>query len=161
MANCPSCDAPIIQGDRYCGSCGATVPSAGPGGAAPPGSRFASAPPPPPPPLGSPVTTPWGAPPPGATMPPVPGPFTPAQPPKSRPSTGAWIAVFAGLVVVAALAAGAFEFFTRDSSPYAKEWDPQVAPIAARVAQLRGLTFEHPVKVEYVSPADFEDEVTA
>jgi hypothetical protein len=70
--------------------------------------------------------------------------------------------MFVGLVVVlGGIAAGAFVFFTRDSDPYPDEWDAQVAPIAARVAQLRGLSFEHPVKVEYVSPADFEKEVTA
>ncbi len=148
MAKCPRCDAPIIPGDQYCGSCGITLQSAAPPGSAPPGSPFAGAAVAPPPP-------------PVATLPPVPGPFLPAQPPPPKRSAGKWVAVGAGLVVVAALVAGAVVFFTRDSNPYPKEWDAQVAPIAARVAQLRGLTFEHPVKVEYVSPADFEEEVTA
>jgi hypothetical protein len=164
MAKCPRCDAPIIQGDQYCGSCGITLQSAAPPGSAPPGSRFASASAPPPPvgPPGQPGTSPWGTPSPApvATLPPVPGPFTPAHPPRPRRSSGTWIAAAAVGVVVAALAAGAYAF-TRDSSPYPKEWDAQVAPIAARVAQLRGLTFEHPVEIEYASPADFEKEVTA
>jgi hypothetical protein len=150
MAKCPRCDAPVIQGDQYCGNCGITLDSTTPPGAAPPGSRFASAatPAPPPPPT-------------LANLPTVPSFMTPAPSPPKKRAVGAWIAALAGLVVVAALAAGSFVFFTRDSNHYPKEWDASVAPIAARVAQLRGLTFEHPVKVEYLAPADFEKEVTA
>ena len=167
MAKCPCCDAPIIQGDQYCGSCGNVLQPTTAPGSAPPGSRFGgpvtAAPPVGPP--GQPSSAPWGTPPspyaPGATMPPVPGPFTPTQPPKPKGSAGKWIAVLASLVVVALIVGGAFVFFTGDSSPYPKEWDAEVQPIATRVVQLRGLQFEHPVKVEYVSAADFEKEVTA
>jgi hypothetical protein len=34
-------------------------------------------------------------------------------------------------------------------------WDEQVAPIAARVAKLRKLSFDHPVPVRYLSDAAF------
>ena len=63
-------------------------------------------------------------------------------------------------IVVAALAVVAFVLLTRHSPRYPKQWDAQVAPIAASVSQLRGLSFEHPVKVEYLSPADFRKQVT-
>ncbi len=172
MAKCPHCDAPIIQGDQYCGSCGATLSPTTAPGAAPPGSRFGGAgfgAPPPPPSLGRPAPSsspppPWapsGSAPSVATLTPVPDLFMPSQPPRTRHSSRVWIGAFIGLVVVAALAAGAVVLFTGGSNPYPKEWDPQVKPIADRVAQLRGLTFEHPVKVEYLSPADFAKEVTA
>jgi hypothetical protein len=150
MAKCPRCGAQIIQGDQICGICGATLEPTVPPGSAPPGSRFAGHTPAQPP-----VSSPM------ATLPPVPGPFTPSQPRRAKRSSGVWVAAFAGLIAVAALAVGAVVFLTRDTSPYPKEWDAQVAPIAARVAQLRGLAFDHPVKLEYLSRADFEKEVTA
>jgi hypothetical protein len=150
MANCPRCHSPIIQGDQICGICGTTLEPAVPPGSAPPGSRFAGHTPTPPPVSSS-----------AATLPPVPGPFMPSQPPRAKRSSGVWVAALVGFIAVAALAVGAAVLFSRDSNPYPKEWDPKVAPIAARVAQLRGLAFDHPVKVEYLSPADFEKEVTA
>jgi hypothetical protein len=150
MAKCPRCDAPIIQGDQYCFVCGTTLQPTEPPGSAPPGSRFA----------GHTVNQP-PVPSPIATLPPVPGPFMPSRPPRAKRSSGVWVAALVGLIAVAALAVGAVVFFTRGSNDSPKQWDAQVAPIAARVAQLRGLAFEHPVKLEYLSPADFEKEVTA
>ncbi len=44
---------------------------------------------------------------------------------------------------------------------YPSSWDPQVAPITARVEALRGLQFKHPVKVNYLSPSAFEKKLTA
>ena len=35
-------------------------------------------------------------------------------------------------------------------------WDPQLAPIAKKVEQLRELDFEHPVKARFLSDAEFE-----
>ncbi len=167
MAKCPHCDAPIIQGDQYCGICRTPLHPTLPPGSAPPGSRFAGHTPTPPP-VGSPASAPqepWGQPPamPSsiATLPPVPGPFIPSRPPRAKRSSGVWVAALLGLTAVVALAVAAVVLLTGDSNDNPKQWDPQVAPIAARVAQLRGLSFEHPVKVEYLSPADFEKEVTA
>ncbi|HEY3721924.1 MAG TPA: hypothetical protein VGN59_01055 [Acidimicrobiia bacterium] len=53
----------------------------------------------------------------------------------------------------AAVAAGR----AAESTPQA--WDKQVAPIAARVSKLRGLTFDHPVPVHYLSDAAFRKRV--
>jgi hypothetical protein len=44
-----------------------------------------------------------------------------------------------------------------DSSP--KEWDAKLVPVVHQVEQLRGLTFERPVKVEYLSDAAFQKRV--
>jgi len=169
MAQCPHCSAPIVPGDQYCAACRAELHPVGPPGAAPPGSRFAAPPPPPPPasrfatPPPPPFASPWAAPtaPIAAaeTLPPVPDPFLPSAPPR-QPRRPAWVTFAVPAVVVVALAVVALVLLTRHSSRYPKQWDAQVAPIAARVAELRGLTFKHPVKVEYLSAADFEKQVT-
>jgi hypothetical protein len=93
-----------------------------------------------------------------ATLPRVADPFLPSQPP--RRARARWPMIVVPAVVVAALVAVGFVLLTRDSQHYPKQWDAQVAPIAARVAQLRGLSFKHPVPVEYLSPADFQKQVT-
>jgi len=41
-----------------------------------------------------------------------------------------------------------------------KEWDEQIAPIANEVERIRGLSFEHPVPVEYLGDAAFRKRVT-
>jgi hypothetical protein len=41
------------------------------------------------------------------------------------------------------------------SSAYAAAWDPRVQPIARQVEKLRGLSFEHPVPVEFLSETAF------
>ncbi|HEX5585690.1 MAG TPA: hypothetical protein VFZ17_00140 [Acidimicrobiia bacterium] len=40
-----------------------------------------------------------------------------------------------------------------------REWDARLLPIVEQVQKLRGLTFEHPVKVEYLADAAFEKRV--
>ncbi len=65
------------------------------------------------------------------------------------------IAVFAALL--SAAAGSTFVAVNASQSWYPKKWDPQVAPIAAKVAQLRGLDFAHPVAIEYLAPNDFEN----
>jgi hypothetical protein len=70
----------------------------------------------------------------------------------------------AGIVVVIAVLAlaGAGIFATSSSarSFFPKQWDPSVAPIAAEVATLRGLAFEHPVVIRYLAPKDFEKQIS-
>lgn len=56
-----------------------------------------------------------------------------------------------GLVIAANASGG--------DSLFPAQWDPRVAPIAAKVAKLRGLKFEHPVTVKFLSPKEFEEEV--
>ena len=47
-------------------------------------------------------------------------------------------------------------FISRPASKsYPEAWDPQVAPIAQKVASLRGLSFDHPVPVRYVPEKKF------
>lgn len=43
---------------------------------------------------------------------------------------------------------------------YPKAWDPRIAPLAAIAAKERGLTFKHPVFVEFLSDKAFDKEVT-
>ena len=66
------------------------------------------------------------------------------------------LAILAGLAGVAVVALGGLWLFTRDSTSYPSRWDARVAPIAARVEALRGLSFKHPVRVTYLSVPDFE-----
>src|SRR5260370_40434431 len=62
----------------------------------------------------------------------------------------ALLAVAAGSVFVTSSSAGSW---------FPSRWDARVAPIAAEVARLRGLAFEHPVLIRYLAAKDFEKEV--
>ncbi len=88
----------------------------------------------------------------------------PVPPPlPSRPRTRPWL-VAIGLAVAVIIAVGGF-FVTRSDSKTATSssspsaWDPQVAPIAAKVAALRGLSFDHPVPVRYLTDDEFRKRV--
>ncbi len=70
-----------------------------------------------------------------------------------------WRWIMLGAVVLVVLVGVAGYFVTRSSTSYPAAWDPQVAPIAARVAALRGLSFDHPVPVRYLSDAEFRKRV--
>jgi hypothetical protein len=65
--------------------------------------------------------------------------------------------VLPGLIVlvVAALVAGAITILASRGPDYPSQWDTRIQPIAFRVARLRGLTFKHPVKVNFLPPAAF------
>jgi len=65
--------------------------------------------------------------------------------------------VVAVAVVALVAVAGYRALRSEDSHPSA--WDPQVAPIAERVAGLRGLAFEHPVRVRYLTEKEFRSRV--
>src|SRR5436189_5401629 len=41
-----------------------------------------------------------------------------------------------------------------------KQWDPRLAPIADKVAELRKLKFDHPVAAEFLDDAKFEKRVS-
>lgn len=71
-----------------------------------------------------------------------------------------WILFTAiGLVVVGLVLVGVFVLTSGSSKSYPKQWDAQVKPIADQVAKLRGLPFEHPVPVRYLSDKAFRKEV--
>jgi hypothetical protein len=64
--------------------------------------------------------------------------------------------VAAVVVVVLVVGIGSAVLVTRKGRQFPSAWDARIAPIAMQVAQLRGLTFEHPVAVHFLAPADFE-----
>lgn len=66
--------------------------------------------------------------------------------------------VVAGVVLALLLGVAGYRA-TRPDDTYPSAWDPQVAPIAERVSALRGLPFEHPVRVRYLTEAEFRERV--
>jgi hypothetical protein len=68
-------------------------------------------------------------------------------------------AVAAVTLLVGALGVSAVGAAGRPTADSPDEWDAQVAPIAARVAKLRGLSFDHPVPVRYLSDTAFRKRV--
>ncbi len=91
------------------------------------------------------------------SMPPAGAPDADAAAEARPRGPGRWIAAAAVLVVVLVGVAG--YILSRPTTSYPKAWDPQVAPIAAKVARLRGLSFEHPVPVRYLDDAAFKQRV--
>jgi Protein of unknown function (DUF2510) len=68
-----------------------------------------------------------------------------------------WVKPAVAVLVVGVLVAlGGYFVAGRSTTTYPEAWDPQVAPIARKVEQLRGLRFEHPVPVRYVPEAEFK-----
>lgn len=66
------------------------------------------------------------------------------------------VVVFAGVLAVTA---GAVVAGSSGRSWFPKRWDASIAPIAATVARLRGLEFEHPVPIRYLAPNDFQKQL--
>lgn len=120
-------------------------------------------------------TPPGAIPPPPAAPTPVPSsPATPAYPsaayppsyaPGPPPPPGAprrarqdrapaILRVVAALVVLGAIAGAAYVVLRGDNR-YPKDWDPRVADIVAFVASARGHEFSHPVKVNFLSAAEY------
>lgn len=63
-------------------------------------------------------------------------------------------------LVVVLLAGGLASAYNRRQGPgWAARWDPRVEPLARFVEQHRGLTFTHPVRVEFVPEQQFLDEM--
>jgi hypothetical protein len=83
--------------------------------------------------------------------------------PEARPRPGRSLpvlAVLAAIVVAALIVVGIGVYKVTSDAGHPSHWDEQVAPIAARVEALRGLTFKHPVKVSYLSAQSFEKKLT-
>ena len=83
---------------------------------------------------------------------------TAPSPQRRRP----WGRIVGGVVIVLALVAGGIYLTTRDKGDKAPSaWDPRIIDLVHYVERTRGLKFEHPVKSEFLSVADFKKKVTA
>ncbi|MBK5288640.1 MAG: hypothetical protein JJE46_09240, partial [Acidimicrobiia bacterium] len=71
-----------------------------------------------------------------------------------------FLIIGAAVVVVLALIASVMWFggFGSDSA-YPAKWDARLGDLPGTVSRLRGLAFEHPVPVRFLSEADFKKEV--
>jgi hypothetical protein len=73
-----------------------------------------------------------------------------------------WMKYAVAVILVGGLVAGGVILFQRSrEQSYPASWDVRVKPIAAKVAALRGLRFKHPVKVNYLTRAEFRKKVTS
>lgn len=80
---------------------------------------------------------------------------------KKRLGTGAVIGLVLAIGVVAGIGGTWIRGTDSDSGPsYPSSWDPRVAALVTYVEAHRGLTFKHPVYVEFLSDAEFVKEVT-
>src|SRR5690349_2575674 len=82
---------------------------------------------------------------------------------KSRREAGArsWGKYALVVLLVAAIVAAALLYRRSKEESFPSKWDGRVAPIAAKVATLRGLSFKHPVKINYLTVPEFQKKVTA
>ena len=81
-----------------------------------------------------------------------------AMPPPARKKKGRAAKKFLGFLVVAGLAAGgvmAYQRLRPFDAPHPDAWDPRVVEMVAFVEQTRGLTFEHPVAVDFLSETQY------
>jgi hypothetical protein len=70
-----------------------------------------------------------------------------------------WILIASAVVVLALVAGGVFVVL-RGGKHYPKEWDARVDPITKWVAKARKLDYEHPVKVNFLTPAEYSKRAT-
>lgn len=105
----------------------------------------------------APASNPFGQSPPAAP-PPVAdrGPFPGLNPLTTVPVDRApRLIVAASILVVLAVVAGAAFVLLRGGRQFPSAWDPRVEPIAEWSADARGLEFDHPVEVEFLSEAEY------
>jgi hypothetical protein len=92
------------------------------------------------------------------------GPPPPERPgpqggaPTRRRSRWAIVGVLVAVVVVAAIVVP--RIGDGDDGPEPAAWDPRVQDLVRFVEAERGLTFEHPVPVDFLTPEEFRDELT-
>ena len=88
--------------------------------------------------------------------------FAPEPPPPPRRK---WPYVVLALAVVAAAVVVAVVLVSREDAasgpPHPSKWDPKVQAYVDIVEQERGLEFEHPVYVDFLSAKAFKEKVTA
>jgi hypothetical protein len=166
-STCPSCQFLVTPGAPRCPFCGADlargIPAAAP---VPSAAHGASLPPPPPPPPGALAyhqTPPSPAGPTGwfANA----SPEAPASPFAEPPRDGRarrYLTIGAACVAVLVVCAlGANLLTGSKDDPYPDAWDPEIAPLAAFVEGERGMLFKHPVSVEFLDKAAFDEEATS
>jgi hypothetical protein len=104
-------------------------------------------------------------PPPPAALPPPPAavPTIPPPPPHAAPRASAAVrALGAGIAAVLTIAVVAVVGRVADSDDdHPDEWDPRVAELAAFVEDERGLEFDHPVYVDFLTPEEYTDVATS
>jgi hypothetical protein len=90
-------------------------------------------------------------------------PYAAVGPPagRGRPPTAGLVVAGVVLVVVLAGAGLAVWSLLRGGVDHPDEWDERVADLVAFVEEERGLDFEHPVHVDFLSGDEFREEVTA
>src|SRR5262245_46188995 len=86
-------------------------------------------------------------------------PGTPqGRPPRRRRRI---VSSFVALLVIALAVVIVSRIGGRQSNvPEPQGWDPRVQDLVSFVEQERGLTFEHPVPVDFLTPQEFRDELT-
>jgi hypothetical protein len=147
-SNCPSCNFLISPDAPRCQFCGADLARAVPTPAGYSHLRGSLPPPPPPPPSARP------------SLPLQPG-VAPFAPPPSSGKRTALSIVIVGVTLVVAVVAALFVFGRSGDDRYPEAWDPRIAPLAEFVADERGLLFEHPVYVDFLDKAAFDEDMTA
>ena len=68
-----------------------------------------------------------------------------------------------GIAIALVMVAAAVALVVRDldsGPPHPDEWDERVVDLAAYVEDARGLEFDHPVFVDFLSPEEYTEEVT-
>lgn len=116
------------------------------------------------------ASNPWAQPVPEVNIPPERRGPAAAVPP-GAPGSGAalgptvedraprWLIAASIVVVIAAIAAGAYVVL-KGGRDYPDEWDARVQPITEWVAKERGLEFEHPVQVNFLSEEEYSKRAT-
>ena len=73
-----------------------------------------------------------------------------------------WFILLLAAVVVLGSALSVVLVQTRShSADHPSAWDPRVEPFVSIVERQRGLTFEHPIYVDFLSSQDFRDEIAS
>jgi hypothetical protein len=86
------------------------------------------------------------------------GAHTPPPPPPPAPTRrrGLWAAL-AVVALVCFAGAGVSYWWTQRGPDHPERWDPRVADLAAFVESERGVDFEHPVTVHFMTPEEYEE----
>jgi hypothetical protein len=71
-----------------------------------------------------------------------------------------WVLALSVLVLAAVVIGGAYIMVSRESD-HPDRWDDRVAPLAAWAAEARGLEFEHPVYVNFLTEAEYTAATTS